>query len=197
MIRYLLGLRRARTSATHWPTNGHSRGADVESLDTKEVLRRKRIKWVAAFVVFQQTIVVLVFLMVVTRVWTPKFRIRESVAVRSLSTGYRPSPSFNVTFEAPIRIKNNNLGPYRYESTFVNFTFEGVLVGQAIVPKSKAGFMGTKKLDVNVTVSSSALVDPPGLSTELDSPVPTLNGQESWRGRRRSCSSSTRRRQPP
>ncbi|OWM85280.1 hypothetical protein CDL15_Pgr028067 [Punica granatum] len=154
--------------------NGYTRNADAESLDAKEALRKKRIKWaayIAAFVVFQ-TIVILVFVMVVMKVRTPKFRIGDNIVSQPLTSG---SQSSNMSFIAPIRIKNNNFGPYKYDATLVNFTYEGAQVGQALIPKSKANFMGTKKVDVDVSVSL------PG--TELNSGVLKLNSQARMNGK--------------
>ncbi|KAI6707177.1 hypothetical protein NL676_010139 [Syzygium grande] len=129
---------------------------DAESLPTHEEKRKKRMKWavyIAVFAVFQVA-VILVFVLVVMKVRTPKFRVGE-FQIQSLDTAQ--TPSFNATFLAPIRVKNNNFGPYKYDATAVNFTYGGVQVGNVTIPKSKANFMSTKKIDLNVTLSSGAL----------------------------------------
>ncbi|OWM85273.1 late embryogenesis abundant protein At1g64065-like [Punica granatum] len=160
--------------------------SDHESLRSHDEKKKRRMKWaayIAAFAVFQ-VIVILVFVMVVMKVRTPKFRIGDGVVVQSLTTGdASSSPSFNMSFSAPIRIKNNNFGPYKYDATLVNFTYGGIQVGQATIPKSTANFMGTKKLDVTVSVSSAPLTDTSGLSRELNSGILTLSSQARMNGK--------------
>ncbi|KAK4804304.1 hypothetical protein SAY86_004121 [Trapa natans] len=72
--------------------NGYSRSsvdAELSSpLDAEEARRKKRIKWAAygaAFVVFQ-TIVIVVFVMVVMKVRRPKFRLGADVTVQTWSS---------------------------------------------------------------------------------------------------------------
>ncbi|KAI4370111.1 hypothetical protein MLD38_018492 [Melastoma candidum] len=133
------------------------------SYSVEEDKRRKRMKWaayIAAFVVFQ-TGVILVFALVVMKVRTPKFRVGD-LDITSLTT--TNNASFDIKAVAPIRIKNNNFGPYKYDATTVDFTYGGATVGQAAVPKGTAGFMGTKKLDVDVELSSSASTAGAGIS---------------------------------
>lgn len=158
---------------------------DMESFQSQEEKRRKRMKlaaYIGAFAVFQ-VIVILVFALVVMKVKTPKFRIGNGIEIESLTTGTQPSPSFDMNFTAPIRIKNTNFGPYKYDAATVNFTYGGVQVGQVTVPKSKANFKSTKKVDVTVSVSSSALTSTSSLGDELNSGVLTLSSQGRLEGK--------------
>lgn len=152
---------------------------DMESTWSQDEKRRKRMKlaaYIGAFAVFQ-VIVIVVFVLVVMRVKTPKFRIGNGVTIQSLTTGTQSSPSFGINFTAPIRIKNTNFGPYKYDAATVSFTYGGVPVGQVVVPKSKAGFKSTKKVDVTASVSSNAFTSNSSLASELSSGVLTLTGQ--------------------
>ncbi|KAI4364920.1 hypothetical protein MLD38_020951 [Melastoma candidum] len=147
---------------------------------TDEEKRRKMKKWaayIAAFVIFQ-TGVILVFALVVMKVRTPKFRVGDGLQISNLNTSTSSGNSiFTLQAVAPIRIKNRNFGPYKYDATTVNFTYAGANVGQATVQKGKAGFMGTKKLDVDVTLSS-AKVTGQTIGAELTvRSVGTLNGK--------------------
>ncbi|KAK4802044.1 hypothetical protein SAY86_000247 [Trapa natans] len=134
-----------------------------------EKKRKKRMKcaaYIAAFAIFQ-VLVIVVFVMVVMKVRTPKFRIGDDVSVQSLTTaaGNSSSSSAAVTFTAPIRIKNNNFGPYKYNATTIYFTSDdpNTEVGRVQISDSKASFMSTKKLHVNVSVSSATLASNSGV----------------------------------
>lgn len=76
----------------------------------------------------------------------------------------------------PNRVKNANFGPYKYDTTTVDFTYSGALVGQAQVPKSKANFRSTKKINVLVNLSSS-------LGNDLSKGVLTLSSTGTMNGK--------------
>ncbi|KAF8010875.1 hypothetical protein BT93_J1498 [Corymbia citriodora subsp. variegata] len=159
---------------------------DNESLSytDEEARRKKRMKWtigITAFVIFQ-VVQALFFILVIMKFKSPKFRIGEFDA-QTLSVETQASPSFNMSFVAPIRIKNTNWGPFRYDETVVNFTYEGVQVGQMTILKSKANFKSTKKIDVNVNLSSNALPSSSNLGGELSSGLITLNSQGELKGK--------------
>ncbi|PKI50910.1 hypothetical protein CRG98_028640 [Punica granatum] len=146
---------------------------DTESFQSQEEKRQKRMKlaaYIGAFAVFQ-VIVILVFALVVMKVKTPKFRIGNGIEIQSLTAGTQSSPSFDMSFIAPIRIKNTNFGPYKYDATTV------------AIPKSKANFKSTKKVDVIVSVNSDALTSTSGLGSELNSGLLTLNSQGRMNGK--------------
>ncbi|KAI4376137.1 hypothetical protein MLD38_013928 [Melastoma candidum] len=151
----------------------------------EEEKRRKRMKWavyIAAFTVFQ-VMVILVFALVVMKVKSPKFRVGE-LQIQSLDTD-QAAPSFNMSFVAPIRIKNPNFGPYKYDATMVYFTYGGVVVGHVEIPKSKASFKSTKKINTEVTLDSNVLsgAATSGLGTELSKGVITLRSQGKMNGK--------------
>lgn len=68
--------------------------------------RRKRLVYIAAFAVFQ-TVVILVFALVVMRVRSPEVEI-DSAAVEGLSAG--ASSDYSMTIIARLKIKNKNFG---------------------------------------------------------------------------------------
>ncbi|KAI4331460.1 hypothetical protein MLD38_029648 [Melastoma candidum] len=94
-------------------------------------------------------------------------------------TADQSKPSFDMKFLVPIRVKNTNFRPYKYDATAVDFTYGGVVVGQVIIPKSKANFKSTKKIDVEVSLNSNALstAASSGLANKLGSGVITLGSQ--------------------
>ncbi|KAI6707151.1 hypothetical protein NL676_010113 [Syzygium grande] len=159
---------------------------DNESLHymDEEAKRKKRMKWtigIIAFVIFQ-VVQALFFVLVIMKFKSPKFRIGE-FDVQTLNVGTQASPSFNMAFVAPIRVKNTNWGPFKYDASTVDFTYGDVQVGQAIIPKSKANFKSTKKIDVSVTLSSANLPTTSNLGSELSSGIITLNSQGALKGK--------------
>ncbi|KAI3422693.1 LEA_2 domain-containing protein, partial [Psidium guajava] len=168
-------------------SNGHHR-TDEESLLTmeeEEAKRKKKMKWtigIIAFVIFQ-VVQALFFVLVIMKFKSPKFRIAEFDI--STSDFNQSSPSFNMSFVAPIRVKNTNWGPFKYGASNVTFTYGGVEVGQVNIPKSKANFKSTKKINLNVTVSSANLPANvnSALASELGSNIITLKSQGELKGK--------------
>ncbi|KAF7847188.1 hypothetical protein BT93_L3244 [Corymbia citriodora subsp. variegata] len=159
---------------------------DNESLHymDEEARRKKKMKWtigIIAFVIFQ-VVQALFFVLVIMKFKSPKFRVGE-FDIQTLNVGTQASPSFDMSFVAPIRIKNTNWGPFKYDASTVSFTYGGVQVGQANIPKSKANFKSTKKIDVPVTLSSNALPTGSNLGNELSSGIITLNSQGELKGK--------------
>ncbi|KAF8028566.1 hypothetical protein BT93_E1254 [Corymbia citriodora subsp. variegata] len=84
---------------------------------------------------------------------------------------------------APIRVKNTNWGPFKYGASTVDFMYEGSRVGQAAIPKGKANFKSTKKINVNVTLSSTNLPNTSNLESSLSSGFINLTSQGELRGK--------------
>ncbi|XP_030445537.2 uncharacterized protein LOC115668183 [Syzygium oleosum] len=159
---------------------------DNESLHymDEEAKRKKRMKWTIGIIAFiiLQVVQALFFVLVIMKFKSPKFRVGE-FDVQTLNVGTQASPSFDMSFIAPIRVKNTNWGPFKYDASTVSFTYGGVQVGQAIIPKSKANFKSTKKIDVSVTLSSANLPSTSNLGNELSSGIITLNSQGELKGK--------------
>ncbi|KAK7818444.1 late embryogenesis abundant protein At1g64065 [Quercus suber] len=161
--------------------------SDEESatLTSEELRRKKRIKlaiYIAAFAVFQ-TIVILVFALIVMRVKTPKVRLGTDVTFQNFSAGTQASPSFDLSFTTQVSVKNTNFGPYKFDSTTATFMYQGVTVGQVTIPKGKAGLQSTKKVGVTVNVNSNALPSTTNLGSELGGGVLTLNSHAKLSGK--------------
>ncbi|XP_030474952.2 uncharacterized protein LOC115692289 [Syzygium oleosum] len=169
-------------------SNGYRRN-DRESLHTmedEEASRKKRMKWTIGIIafVFFQVVQGLFFVLVIMKFKSPKFRVGD-FGVQTLNVRTQASPSFDMSFVAPIRVKNTNWGPFKYDASTVSFTYGGFQVGQAIVPKSKVNFKSTKKIDVDVTLSSANLPSNinANLGSELSSGVITLKSQGVLKGK--------------
>ncbi|XP_022773307.1 late embryogenesis abundant protein At1g64065-like [Durio zibethinus] len=171
------------------PANEHPRSdGESASLQLEELKRKKRIKYavyIAAFVVFQ-TIVILVFALTVMRVKNPKVRIGR-VTIETMETNNTgtaaAAPSFDLKFIAQVTVKNTNFGHYRFDYSTLTFLYDGVIVGEAIIPKARARARSTKRLDVTVEVNSRALPSTTGLASELSSNILTLNSHAKLTGK--------------
>lgn len=155
--------------------------------DDEEARLKKRRKWtigIIAFVVFQ-VVQALFFVLVILKFRSPKFRVAPPDTIQTLTVGPPASPSFDMSFIAPIRIKNTNWGPFKYDATAVYFTYQGVVVGQAFLPKGKANLKSTKKIDVgvNLSLNSANSAGNPNLGTDLSSGVITVKSQGELRGK--------------
>ncbi|KAH7853773.1 hypothetical protein Vadar_006405 [Vaccinium darrowii] len=167
------------------PTNGYTRSDEEAATahDAQELRRQKRKKWLLygiAFVVFQTAIIVL-FSLTVMKVKTPKFRVRSS----SFNTvDVQPtSPSFTLNMNAQFGVKNTNFGPYKYDSTTVYFYYNGIQVGSAIIPKSKASFLSTKKINVVVDLTSANITSNPNLASDLNAGILPLTSTSRLNGK--------------
>ncbi|CAB4280019.1 unnamed protein product [Prunus armeniaca] len=158
------------------PANGYTR-SDAESLESADELKRKKkIKmaiYISIFVVFQ-IIVITTMSLTVMKVKTPKFRLGNNINVQSFES-VPATPSFDMKFTTQIRIKNSaNWGSYKYNAGNVTFQYQGATVGVVDIPKSKVGWLSTKKINVDVSLSSSGITGS-NLAGELSSGVLTLN----------------------
>ncbi|KAL3738233.1 hypothetical protein ACJRO7_019714 [Eucalyptus globulus] len=164
--------------------SNHNGRVDEEALlKMEEAKRKKRMKWtigIIAFVIFQ-VVQALFFVLVIMKFKSPKFRISNFDI--SNSNFNQSSPSFNMNFVAPIRVKNTNWGPFKYDASSVDFTYGGFKVGQAIILKGKANFKSTKKIDVNVTLSSTNLTGNSNLRSDLSTELMNLTSQGELRGK--------------
>ncbi|KAG5558692.1 hypothetical protein RHGRI_008598 [Rhododendron griersonianum] len=137
------------------PTNGYARSdAEAATADKEELRRQKRKKYLiyfAAFVIFQ-TLIIVLFSLTVMKVKTPKFRVRSSSSINTFDV---PQTNTSFTLNAQFGVKNTNFGPYKYDSTTVDFLYNGIQVGSAVIPKSKANFLSTKKINVPVDLNLS------------------------------------------
>ncbi|KAH7853942.1 hypothetical protein Vadar_008345 [Vaccinium darrowii] len=165
--------------------NGYARSdTEAATANSEELRRQKRKKWLIygiAFVVFQTAIIV-VFSLTVMKVKTPKFRVRSA----SYNTFEVPQPannSFAINMDAQFGVKNTNFGPYKYDSATVYFYYNDIQVGSAVIPKSKANFLSTKKINVEVDLSSANVSSNGDLATALNSGILPLTSKSRLNGK--------------
>lgn len=157
---------------------------DIESSELRKKKRIKCLAYFAAFAVFQ-TGIILIFVLTIMKLRTPKFRVR-SAGFESFEVGTAPNPpSFNLRMDAQLGVKNANFGNYKFQNSTVVFFYGGASVGEAVVRSTKAGWRSTKKLNVVVDLSSNAL--PSGsnsqLRNDISSGVLTLNSRSRLTGK--------------
>ncbi|KAK4422561.1 Late embryogenesis abundant protein [Sesamum alatum] len=116
---------------------------------------KKCLAYVAAFVVFQ-TAIILVFALTVMKVKSPKVRF-NAMAVESFSSNNNNSTSINMRLLAQVTIKNTNFGHFKYQNSTLSILYNGIQVGEAIIPRGRASARKTKKFNISVDVSSEGL----------------------------------------
>ncbi|KAL0408125.1 UNVERIFIED_CONTAM: Late embryogenesis abundant protein [Sesamum radiatum] len=116
---------------------------------------KKCLAYVAAFVVFQ-TAIILVFALTVMKVKSPKVRF-NAMAVESFSSNNNNSTSINMRLLAQVTIKNTNFGHFKYQNSTLSILYNGVQVGEVVVPRGRANARKTKKFNISVDVSSEGL----------------------------------------
>lgn len=168
------------------PANGYPRSdTELASNNANELKKKKRIKlaiYIAVFAVFQ-VIVITAFGLTVMKVKSPKVRL-SNIRFQTLETrASTSSPSFDISLITQVRIKNTNFGTYKFESTSASFKYQGTTVGEVVIPKGKAGFKSTKKMDVTVNLDSNALASTINLGNELSSGILTLNSSAKMKGK--------------
>ncbi|KAL3524338.1 hypothetical protein ACH5RR_017172 [Cinchona calisaya] len=169
-----------------YPVVREAKNDDVESatVDSKELRKKKRLKclaYVAAFAVFQ-TGIILIFVLTIMKIRTPKFRVR-SATFESFEVGTPENPSFNLKMDAQLGVKNANFGNYKFHNSTIVFFYDNTPVGEAVVRNTKAGWRSTKKLNVVVDLSSRDLPSNMQLGNDISSGLLTLNTRSRLNGK--------------
>lgn len=166
------------------PYTGHANQAkhDIESSELRKKRRMKCLAYVAAFAVFQ-TAVILIFVLTIMKVRTPKFRVRSADFDESFQVGNLSTPSFSFRMDAELGVKNANFGNYKFQNSSIFFLYGDTGVGEAAFSKSKAGWRSTKKFHVSVDLSSKSLPSNSQLGNDLRSGVLNLRSQSRLDGK--------------
>lgn len=150
-----------------------------------ELRRRKRrrcLLYIFLFAVFQ-TGIILLFALTVMKTRTPKFRVSSTAFGTFDYSAAAANPSFNIMMYTELSVKNTNFGPYKFQSTTVYFYYNNAVVGSVIVPSWRARARSTRKLSVEVALSSSGLLDRVQLASDLRSGVLPVNSQSTLNGK--------------
>ncbi|CAL5407880.1 unnamed protein product [Camellia sinensis] len=169
--------------AGHPPaTNGYSRSDEEAQTAEAEKLRLKKRKRLTFFIIFMvsQIVIGIVIGLTIMKVKNPKFRVRSA----TFETFNVTTSSFNMTMNAELGVKNPNFGPYKYRNTTVEFYYGVTLVGTAIVPKSKASLLKTKKFNVAVNlIAPPSLLSDTKLASDISFGLLPLSSQSNLSGK--------------
>uniref|UniRef100_A0A5B6ZV42 Late embryogenesis abundant protein LEA-2 subgroup domain-containing protein n=1 Tax=Davidia involucrata TaxID=16924 RepID=A0A5B6ZV42_DAVIN len=165
------------------PASVHPR-SDEESQSDQELRRKKKLKlyaYIAAFAVFQ-TIIILVFALIVMRIKTPDVKIR-SVTVQNLNVG---TASYNMTLIAEVTVRNKNFGDYKYDNSTMSINYgtaADVIIGDGLIPKGNAKAKKTRRVNVTMEVSSNGVSDPSQVTSDINSGILMFNSHATLRGK--------------
>ncbi|KAK6132148.1 hypothetical protein DH2020_034104 [Rehmannia glutinosa] len=166
------------------PTNGYTR-SDAESSaahgGAREQRKKKRNKcllYIVLFAIFQAA-VILIFVLTIMRVRTPKFRVR-SAALTNFSVGTPETPSLTAAMNAELAVRNANFGRYKYRNTTVEFLYRGTPVGQVTVRGSRANWRSTRKFEVRADLNLGVNSE---LGNDLRAGIVPITSQARMRGR--------------
>ncbi|CAK9156566.1 unnamed protein product [Ilex paraguariensis] len=137
--------------------------------------------YVAAFVVFQ-TAIILVFALTVMRIKSPKVRF-NAVHVESLGSGNTTSTSFNMRLTTQFTVKNTNFGHFKYDNSTLTILYDGMPVGDAVIPKGRAKARKTQKFTVTIDISSDRLPSSGNLGNDMNTGVLMLSSQAKLKGK--------------
>ncbi|GMP70374.1 hypothetical protein CsSME_00029249 [Camellia sinensis var. sinensis] len=169
--------------ASHPPaTNGYTRSDEEAQTAEAEKLRLKKRKRLTFFIIFMvsQIVIGIVIGLTIMKVKNPKFRVRSA----TFETFNVTTSSFNMTMNAELGVKNPNFGPYKYRNTTVEFYYGVTLVGTAIVPKSKASLLKTKKFNVAVNlIAPPSLLSDTKLASDISFGLLPLSSQSNLSGK--------------
>ncbi|KAI3445371.1 hypothetical protein Pfo_002036 [Paulownia fortunei] len=139
---------------------------------------KKCLAYVAAFVVFQ-TAIILVFALTVMKIKSPKVRF-NAIAVESFSSSNNNnnSLSINMRLLTQVTIKNTNFGHFKYDNCTLTILYNGVPLGEAVIPRGRARARKSKKFNISVDVSSDRLSrNGNNLGNDINSGVLRLSSQ--------------------
>ncbi|KAL3521580.1 hypothetical protein ACH5RR_019729 [Cinchona calisaya] len=173
-----------RLSDEEEPKYNSIKAPATATMNSNELRKKKRLKclaYIAAFVVFQ-TAIIIIFVLTIMKIRTPKFRVR-SANLEPFPVGTPTNTSFNFTMQAELGVKNANFGNYKFQNSTIIFYYGGARVGEAAVRKTKAGWRSTKKLNILADLSSNGLPINSQLGSDLNSGTLTLNSQSTLNGK--------------
>lgn len=166
---------------TNPPPPSNMESAAVQSSELRRKNRLKLVVYIGLFIVFQ-TLVITAFDLTVMRIRRPKYRI-HSIDIENLSVNNSTnSPSFSMKFNTQIAVKNRNFGPYKFENSYLTFSFKGIPVGEAVISRSTAKFFSTKQMKISLNVDSESVSRNSSLGREISSERLEFNGVSNLRG---------------
>ncbi|XP_039168142.1 uncharacterized protein LOC104443938 isoform X2 [Eucalyptus grandis] len=110
-------------------------------------------------------------------------RVDEEALLKMEEAKRKKRMKWTIGIIAFVIFQNTNWGPFKYDASSIDFTYGGFKVGQATILKGKANFKSTKKIDVNVTLSSTNLTGNSNLRSDLSTGLMNLTSQGELSGK--------------
>ncbi|XP_047968843.1 late embryogenesis abundant protein At1g64065-like [Salvia hispanica] len=150
--------------------------------DNRELRRRRRKRCLICLLLLAvfKIAIILPLTLILMQTRTPKFRV-TSAAFGAFAYS-AADPSFDITLYAELALKNTNFGRFNFDSTTVYFSYNGAVVGSALVPGWTARARSTRKIRVQVELSSAGLVDRVQVKSDLEGGVLPLNSRAALTG---------------
>jgi len=142
-------------------------------MTTSDERSRKRCRCLAYIVagVIAQTIIIVLFVLLIMRIRNPKVRF-GFVEVQNLSVNSSSSaPSFTLKLNAQVTVKNTNFGHFKFDNTTATIYYRGSDVGEGTIIKARARARSTKKFNVTVPVSSNKVSSSSSKISQLASDI--------------------------
>lgn len=143
--------------------------------------RKKCLAYVAAFLVFQAAII-LILALTVMKIKNPKLRF-DAVAVETFSSDNTTATSINVKLLTQLTIKNTNFGHFKYDNATLVVLYNGVQVGEAVIPKGRTKARKTQRFNMGVDVSTERVSDNVNLRNDINSGILKLSSQAKLNGK--------------
>ncbi|KAL7111761.1 hypothetical protein ACP275_05G110000 [Erythranthe tilingii] len=148
---------------------------------------KKCLAYVAVFVVFQAA-VIMVLALTVMKIKSPKIRF-NAIAVESFSSSNNgnnagPTPSINMKLLTQLTIKNTNFGQFKYDNATLAILYNGVPLGEVVIPRGRVKARKTLKFNVAFDLTSDRLNgNNNNLGNDINSGVLRLSSQARVNGK--------------
>ncbi|GKE72622.1 late embryogenesis abundant protein-like protein, partial [Tanacetum coccineum] len=140
------------------PTNPYGHVNEDISLVANEARRKKRRRCLMSIVIITTCIAAILLLISITagRFHTPKFRVRSATfGTFNIVNSTTNNPSFEISMDTEVGIRNRNFRRFRYRSTTVEYYYRDQKVGEGSVFDERVKARDTRKFVVPVILSSS------------------------------------------
>ncbi|KAL8053926.1 hypothetical protein ABFX02_05G104900 [Erythranthe guttata] len=149
-------------------------------------MAKKCLACVAVFVLFQAA-VIMVLALTVMKIKSPKIRF-NTIAVESFTSSngnnVGPTPSINMRLLTQLTIKNTNFGQFKYDNATLAILYNGVQLGEAVIPRGRVKARKTLKFNVSFDLTSDRLNgNNNNLGNDINSGVLRLSSQARVNGK--------------
>ncbi|KAA8539974.1 hypothetical protein F0562_026666 [Nyssa sinensis] len=123
------------------------------------------------------------FVLLVMRIRDPKVRFREVTVENLTVNSSSSSPSFTMSLNALVTVKNTNFGHFKFDNSTATISYRGTPVGETVITKARARARSTKKLNITVTVQSDKVSSDSQLGADISARKLTLTSQATLSGK--------------